>query len=251
MELQEVANPVNVGSFLPAGAYFKEQWAAQDNAATTYKLSTANPDGASYLLLVYNTVNDNSDPGKNPGDLVTKDIWGLKLYIGNDDQSEQFNWEYAEGGNSWGRVTYLKTTDDWVLLSDPIFLMPIALTPHGGGASITFSLQYDGWMHGLPDMHWELEKNDFVMTPALAEKIVNIPAGTEVTDKNNQNQKYFVKPLEVGVILNSATPADVDKPDLTAAGDINLDLVPTAANITIGNKPQGTTLKYVEGKSVE
>jgi hypothetical protein len=57
-----------------------------------------------------------------------------------------------------------------VLLDDPIMLDPVELTSLGG-TSGTYSLQFDGWMHGLPDMHWELEKNDYLLTNDLKTRL--------------------------------------------------------------------------------
>ncbi len=252
MELQQVANPNNVGAAMPfvaAGTYFKEPWAGA--TASTFELDTS-AASPTYMLLVYRTVDPNTAPDKTIGDLLTQDIWGLSAYDASDTPlADQYNWEYKDtaSGDNWGGVTYLMSGSTYVLLDNPIFLDPLMLTPLGGGSSIQFSLQFDGWMHGLPDMHWELEKNNYVMTQELADKVVNIPTGTDVTDSNT-GTIYYVKPLEIGVILRTGTPAAGEQPDLSPADGIDLSTVPSAATVNIGAKPTNAQLKYVEGKAV-
>jgi hypothetical protein len=63
-------------------------------------------------------------------------------------------------------------------------------------------------------------------------------------------QSYYVKPLEVGVIL--ATVATDPGLDLSAANALNLDdEVPQPAPNGVGTKPTGTDLLFVEGQPVE
>lgn len=50
---------------------------------------------------------------------------------------------------------------------DKASLNPVTLT-NNAGQSKTLSLQYDGWMHGLPDLFEELRKNKFVMTADIS-----------------------------------------------------------------------------------
>jgi hypothetical protein len=37
-------------------------------------------------------------------------------------------------------------------------------------------------MMGLPEMYLELEKSDWTMNDEIADKILNLPAGTQLTD---------------------------------------------------------------------
>ena len=152
-----------------------------------------------------------------------------------------------------GSQQFLIDADNqYVLLSDPIALSPITV-PNGAGVDKTLSLQYDGWMHGLPDMYQELSKNDFTMSDEIADKVINIPAGTEVTDGTST---YYVKPLETSVFLNTVTTGEITGaggtvPDLTNAKNIDLSTVPDYVDNGMGAKPTDTVVKYSEGKPVE
>lgn len=246
MEVQSVVSPKNYATLLNGVAYFANEWDDPDTRSTF----SFDPDT---MLLNYRTVGSNDSA--SVGDPLSQGSWGLVAFnasnqkLTNDDDSPlQFNWEYATQDNPWGAVTYLvKDSDDQIqYLSDPISLDPLDLTTVGGD-TVTFSLQFDGWMHGLPDMHSELEKNDFVINDAITDKVVNIPKGTLVTSGADS---YYVKPLEVGVILPVLGSAPADAPDPTAADSLDLDFtIPDPADI--GDMPTGLTAKYVEGAAAE
>ncbi len=254
MELQQVARPDNAAGFLTGVSYLASAW---EDASTrsTYELE-ANPASPNYLLLVYKVPGSN-DNDKNAGDVVTEGKWGLQAYdVGDNEVLQnssplQFNWEYADPNQqgTWGSVTYLLNGSNYVYLDDPIMLDPIALTPMGGGGALNFSLQFDGWMHGLPDMRWELEKSGFILSNDIKNKVVNIPEGTLVTDGTSSTQ-YYVKPLEVGVILPILGSAPSGAPDPAAAASLDINFtVPTPTDI--GTMPTGVTTKYVEGVAVQ
>ena len=97
-------------------------------------------------------------------------------------------------------------------------------------------------------MHWELEKNNFILNDNIKDKVINITADTEVTD--DQGTSYYIKPLEGGVILPILGSAPVGAPDPSAA--VNLDLnftVPVPPDI--GSLPTNVVTKYVEGVAVQ
>ncbi|ORJ62952.1 hypothetical protein [Geothermobacter hydrogeniphilus] len=240
MEQQLVVTPDNAATLLTGIDYFAFPW--DDPASrSTYSFDTA-------TMELQNT-SDNS--------LVNQGQWGLMAYSANgtpndpsDDvaQNIQFNWEYTDpnSGQGWGAVTYLVDSNgNYVYLDDPLRFDPVSLNVNG--MPINFSLEYDGWMHGLPDMRWELEKNGFELTPELAGKIVNLPAGTELTIGS---ANYFVKPTEIGVILPTIS-APANPPDLTAATALDLAGLTLPAAPSIGSQPTGLTVRYVEGEMVQ
>jgi hypothetical protein len=174
MEMQSVANPDNAATLVAGVAEFKRNW--DPNNASTYELVTNSTD-PNYLMLVYKTLSQNdSEAGIQVGDVFEKDEWGLVAYdntgnmLTSGDEPVQFNWEYRTDDDNWGGQTYLHDGTRYVLLDDPIMLDPVELTSLGG-TSGTYSLQFDGWMHGLPDMHWELEKNDYLLTNDLKTRL--------------------------------------------------------------------------------
>ncbi len=254
MEMQAVARPDNVATFLTGVSYLASPWEDVTNRSEfVLETDSASPN---YLLLVYATVGTN-EVDKNVGDVVTQGKWGLQAYDAGDNEVVvnsnplQFNWEYADPSdqNAWGAVTYLiDGSSNYLYLDDPITLDPVSLTPLGGGSALNFSLQFDGWMHGLPDMRWELEKSGFVLTDDIRNKVVNIPAATLVSDSASSAQ-YYIKPLEVGVILPVLSSAPAVAPDPADASSLDLNFtVPTPTDI--GAKPTGVTMKYVEGVAV-
>jgi len=260
MEVQTVANPTNAATVVPTGTVFKQPWDTSAGA-TTYSFDT-DPTSATYLTLVYDTVSaQDKQAGHKAGDVLTDGGWGLFAYDQNGTQltdgsgnALQYNWQYANGSNAYGSATYLVKSDGtYKLLDDPVMLQPVQLTTNGGD-TLTFSLQYDGWLHGLPDMHQELEKNNYQITKTIADKVVNIPDGTLVSDEAGHD--YFIKPMEIGVILPVVTASDITTagktaPDLSAADQADLGTVPAFVDPNVAAAPTNTTLKYIEGQPVQ
>jgi hypothetical protein len=165
---------------------------------------------------------DDDYPIDISGNEVEVDEWGFPA-IGETDRPVEFNWEYSgEGG--WGQQQYLLDgADNYVILNDPIRLEQMTLT-NGAGNPMNLMFQYDGWMHGIPDIHQALQENNWQMTDDLADKIINIPAGTAASDGTNG---YYIKPLETSIFL-AVIDEPIGAPDVTQADDIDFDTdVPT------------------------
>lgn len=260
MEIQMVANPVNAATVVNHVAYFKPSWDDSPDA-TTYTFDTTAGD-ANYLMLVYRHVSQQDQQrGHAAGAVVTEGAYGLFAYDTNDqkllDSSNNpimYNWQYAASPGDWGTATYLVDGNgQYKLLDDPIMLQPVQLTAVGGD-TLNFSLQYDGYMHGLPDMHQQLQHNNNRMTPDIADKIVNIPAGTQVADETGNI--YYIKPLQIGVILPIVTASDIDAagktaPDLSTAALADLSTVPAFVDPNLPDAPTDAVLKYAEGIPVQ
>ncbi|MBI5461761.1 MAG: hypothetical protein HY941_06200 [Gammaproteobacteria bacterium] len=269
IELQTAANPENYASLLPAGtAYLAAPWRRE----VQYSFDT-DPNSSTFLKLVY----ANDDPATTEdetGDVYENGAWGLQPFSAGDQplmadgtavivdaygiptnanqRPVEFNWEYSADGG-WGTQQFLMDGNDYVLLDDPVQLQPVTLV-NNAGDSKTLALQFDGWMHGLPDMYEELSKNDWTMTSTISDKIISIPAGTEVT--GTDATLYYVKPLEVSVFLNEVTAGDIGAaggtaPDLTEAAAVNLDSVPDFTEHNLGDLPTGVETLYSEGIEVE
>lgn len=271
IELQKAANPKNIGSILPAGtSYLRTPWRPE----VRFRLVT-DPASANFLKLVYAS----DDPGTPADESQTETVytngeWGMYAYNTNNQPLDadgnpvavnewgepagavrplQFNWEYSEGG--WGSQQFLCSPDcsaaaNYVTLSDPVQLSPLAVT-NGAGVGKTLSLQYDGWMHGMPDLYPELSKNDFQMSPAIADKVINIPAGTLVTDTDGT--EYYLKPLEVSVFLQVVNEVDIpvgSVPAIENGTATDLNTVPDFVDHGMGPMPTGTTILFSEGLPV-
>lgn len=250
LELQTAVNPDNVNDIVPDGTVFKDPW--NPDASSTYEFIT-DPDDAQgrYLMLVYKTIGDNDkdqegtpNAGVEEGGIVSN-IWGIEATIASETVA--FNWEYnAEGG--WGSVSYLKNSNGtYKLLDDPIRFNSTTAA-NGAGQDKTISLQFDGWMMGLPDMHWELQKNGWVMTDDIANKVINLPAGFEVT--STVGTEYLVKPLETSQFLKVTTDT-TGLPDVALGEDVDLATVPDFVEHNMGDMPTDVELKYSEGKPIE
>lgn len=262
LELQTAANPSNTltgGEMADVGDYvLKEPWAENNS---TYRFDI-DPTSDTYLMLVYNTVGDNDtdqngDPEVSEGDVVERDIWGIEAYVddtpvvGDDDRPVAFNWEYDSGEGDWGAVTYLMDGDDYLILDDPVRFEPFEVELADSTVK-TLALQFDGWMCGLPDLYRDLERNDWVMTTDISEKIINLPAGTALTDVAT-GIEYVLKPLEVSqFLLPAEAGTDTGLDDLLGdAEDVDISDVPDFTDNNMGDTPTGTELLYSEGKPVE
>lgn len=268
-ELQTAANPDNTdstatASILPAGtSYLAAPW----NTDVKYTL-IEDPADANYLLM--EVLSDSS--GNNTAGDVASTEWGLFAYDASDNplsgdgtavtvdeygfptgqtRPVEFNWEKPGDGQNWGKQRFLKDGNgDYVILSNPITLNDVAVQDSAGTDKGTLSLQFDGWMHGMPDMYHELEKNGWTMTPEIAGKVVHIAAGTEAT--GSDSTRYFIKPLDTSLFLGvvNAFPNGT-QPDMTLADTVDLTSLPTYTAHDMGAVPSGVSIKYTEGKAVE
>jgi hypothetical protein len=248
LELQTAVNPGNATDIVPDGTVFSDPW---NDANSTYELIT-DPADDNYLMLVYETIGDNDkDQTGAPNEgvavgAVVSNVWGIEADI--DGTTVAFNWEYsAEGG--WGSVSYLKNLNgSYKLLDDPIRFDSIT-AQNGAGDEKTIALQYDGWMMGLPEMYQELEKNGWTISDEIADKIINLPAGTELTDAQTGTE-YLLKPMEISQFL-SVTADTTGLPDITAGQDVDLATVPDFVEHGMGAMPTDVDLLYSEGNPVE
>lgn len=274
IELQTAANPVNFASIMPAGAdYLRAPWRPE----VRYTLVT-DVNSANFLKLVY--ANDDANtPDDDTGTVSENGEWGLRAYTDNGTPNDfsddaplmangssvtvnewgmpadpnqrpvEFNWEYSADGG-WGTQQFLVDANSaYKILSDPIQLQPL-IVANGAGVNKTLSLQFDGWMHGLPDLYNELSKNGWVMDANISNKVINIPEGTLVTDTDGV--EYYVKPLEVSVFLNVVGNPGGSGPDISEANNVSLDSgMPVFVEHNMGPLPANTVVKYSEGKAVE
>lgn len=288
LEIQKTANPVNCTTtncttIIPATAdYFRTPW--EPGKRYDFNKDSA---AANHLMLKYLT----DDPNTATVDesavetVVSQGMWGLQAWSTNGtsvDSSDDypvdangaqvvvdqwgmptgairpvdFNWEYCNpsAGSCWGAQTYLKdSSNNYAILDNPIALESISVTNRLGDAK-SLLLQYDGWMHGLPDLYEVLRQNNWTFTTEIKGKIINIPAGTAATDGTNG---YYIKPLETSVFLETVTATDISNaggtvPALTLADGINLaTAAPTYTEHNMGAIPTVTTIKYSEGVLVE
>jgi hypothetical protein len=272
LELQSTVNPVSVASFLPAGTdHLGLPW----QPTLKLKLET-NSGSANYLKLVYAADDPATNTVETTADIYTSGQWGLQAFNvggapldanGNvvtvdgfgvatgGTRPVQFNWEYSASGG-WGSQQYLKDGNgNYVLLSDPISL---AAQSYGysyqTGVSKTLALQFDGWMHGMPDLYQDLQKGGWTMTTALSQKIINIPAGTEVTDSNGVH--YYIKPLQVSIFLAEVNSPAAGKsfPNVNLGSALNVSagspLLPTFTDHGMSTTIPSADVKYSEGDEV-
>ena len=253
VELQSVANPVNASTFIPAGTTFRQQWNQSACALTcpTHPTQSTYAFDTAAMKLVYACVSDtDAQNNVHAGDTVSNGQWGLVAFDAEcNDTGVQYNWDYPQNGQNWGAQQFLKRADgSYVILEDPIRLASIQLPNHAGVVQ-TLSLQFDGnWVNGLPDIYNELQRNDFVLTQAIADKVVVIPAGTAVVDANDATKHYLFKPLQMNEYLSIISdPHDVD---LTQAAGLDLSAVPSFVDHHLGALPN-VPLKYSEGKLIQ
>jgi len=271
-ELQSTANPVNYANLLPVGTdHLRTPWRPEVKFTLVTDSTSAN-----FLKLIYKTDDPNTtdvDESATPT-VYTSGEWGLQAYntsgqpltagglavsvdewgwpLVGQPRPAEFNWEYSTGG--WGTQQFLIDGEgDYVVLSDPVQLQPITAT-NGADEQKTLSLQFDGWMHGLPDMYGELSENDWVMTQSISDKIFNLSAGTEVIDTSNV--AYYLKPLDISVFPNVVTASEITGaggtvPDIADASQADLATVPGFVAHGMGAMPTGTVVKYSEGLPVE
>jgi hypothetical protein len=142
---------------------------------------------------------------------------------------------------------------------------PVKADPNGAAVTVgvdesnwkKVNTQFDGWMHGLPDMYHELAKNDWSIV-GLGDKVRRLIAGQEVMD--SQGTAYYAKPMDMSLFLGeiteqSITDAGRTVPDLTQAQSVDLSTVPDYTAHGMGAMPTSNggeplVVKYSEGKPV-
>lgn len=316
LELQTAANPANTDSaastalsVLPAGtAYLAAPWDAdvkytlmEDPANASYLMLMVAHDASGNItagtvssnntwgLVAYEDVNGDSDLGTGAGfaddvplaydgsRLVVDDYGWIDPSANSGNEPVQFNWEYADDQNPWGKQQFLVTvsgsTLSYVILSDQISLTQVGLYDNLGnpvkadpaGAAVVVggdesnwkkvSLQFDGWLHGMPDMRHELQKNGWSVA-GLGDKVRRLLDGQEVTDTNGT--RYFVKPMETSLFLGevNAFPVSPGAPDVSAADAVDLAAVPDYTHHQMGAEPTtngsaAIEVKYSEGQPLE
>ena len=272
LELQTTANPINYSTILPTGTdYLGLPW--QQGLKLKLETSTAS---ANFLKLVYAADDPSTNAVETTADVYTSGQWGLQAFNAagapldasgavvtvdgfgvptGATRPVQFNWEYSASGG-WGTQQYLINADStYKLLSDPISLVAQSYNySYQTGVTKTLALQFDGWMHGLPDLYQDLQKDGWTMTTALSQKIINIPAGTQVTDSNGV--AYYIKPLQVSIFLAEVTTPATGKtfPDVTQGSNLNVGagspLLPTFTDHGMSATIPTATVKYSEGNAV-
>jgi hypothetical protein len=270
LELQSTANPVNVASFLPVGTHhLGTPW----QPGLELKLET-NSGSANFLKLVYNADDPATNTVETTADVYTSGQWGLQAFDANGAPLDvngavvtvdgfgvptggtrpvQFNWEYSADGG-WGSQQYLKSGGNYVLLSDPISLAAQSYSYSYNTGTKSLALQFDGWMHGLPDLYRDLQKEAWAMTTALSQKIINIPAGTEVVDSNGIH--YYIKPLQVSIFLAEVNTPATGKtfPLVTQASALDVSpgspLLPAFTNHGMSTTIPTAEVRYSEGNEV-
>jgi hypothetical protein len=253
VELQSVANPFNTSTFVLTGTVFRQQWDNSTCSATCGSQSTYRFD-AGTMKLVYVCVGsqDKNASGKSAGDVVLNGQWGLVAYDASCTNTHlQYNWDYPQEGQqqgNFGTQQYLKRADDsLVVLEDPIRLNATRLRNHAG-MELNLSLQFDGnWVNGLPDIYNELQSNGWNVTKAIADKVVIIPAGTDVVDSGGTH--YLFKPLQMNEYL-PVLAENLGDVDVSQATGLDLSTVPTFVDAHIGSLPN-VSLKYSQGKLIE
>jgi hypothetical protein len=265
MDVERVAKPGdNLDTIFPDGTILVQPW-DPDNSST-YVLEK-DPADAGYLLLKYLVPNANdANAGKSAGDVVTDDIWGLRIQGDAGDLSEGstvFNWQYQAEGEYNGGVTYLidGDTGEYVLLHEPLRFDSVQLPrtsdlvadpPVDESLWLSFSPMFDGNIRGLPDTWYELEKVAYSgsQVPSILANNVVIPDGTRLEDA--QGVGYYVKAVDVGIFLGAVTVPAGQEPDMDLVEAIDLDAdLPAFTPHTLSATAPEATLKYIEGIAVE
>jgi len=292
LELQTAANPVNIGDILPTGtSYLAAPWAsnirysfvtAPDNANYMKLIYlTDDPNTQDVNESAITTVLTKSEWGLQPynasdvplglssdGNVVsvTVDDWGFPE---GDVRPTEFNWEYSEETGGWGAQQYLvdaSTITDYIILSDPIRLVNVGLydnlsekVTRDGNALAgdesnwkKVSLQYDGWMQGMPDLYFELEKAGWDIS-GMGDKVRLLIEGQEVVDA--AGVRYFIKPMDTSLFLATVTTfPNGTEPDISLADQADLSSVPGYTPHGMGATPtedadgDPLVVKYSEGQ---
>jgi hypothetical protein len=251
IEMPGVVNPRNAGAFVAAGTTFKPQgydprhpdWYSEYEFVT----DEASPD---FMKLLYVKVASDEPSSAAVGGPVILGRWGLLAYRGEQPTGTQFNWEYPLEGQLCGQQQFLKDgSGGLVILADPMRFTSVPLTS-GAGETSGFQLQYDGlWVQGLPDVYQELRGANYDLTLDIANKVVTIPDGTEVTDRLD-GKTYVFKQLQIDEYLY---PTDAAPLDLSPANDLKLDTVPGYVPVDppMVQMDPAAKLLYSEGNPVQ
>ena len=252
-QLATVANPLNLAALVGNGVLLVPPGydPVNPNQTSTYTFDP-DPDSATFMSLVYASVGPQEPATARKGAVVAQPVPGLAdvspsgAFLGN-----RFEWAYstAPGGRGYQTFLYSQVSGgqkSWLIPDPPIAFRPVTLAT-AAGSSVTLSLQFDGWMEGLPDFLGVVAGSGGSLPDAVAAAVVNLPAGQQLTGADGH--PYLVKPLEVGVFLKPAAKPDPSL-DLTLANGINLAdpaVLPQYSDNGMGAPPSPATVKYIYG----
>jgi len=103
-------------------------------------------------------------------------------------------------------------------------------------------------VQGLPDVFQDLQRNGFAVDDDIANKVVAIPAGTDVVDAADHATHYVFKPLQIQEYLRPI--ADPLNLDVSATDAVDLATVLVFIPHHLGVMPL-VPVKYSEGKPVQ
>jgi hypothetical protein len=266
METHSVATPAtDLAEVYTPGTVLVNAWDPDAGSKFRLNMNVASPN---YLLLEYADVSSqDAQDGRAVGDVVDVDRWGLRIEGDTSpiEAATTYNWEYRRSGERWGGVTYLTEQVGqervYVLLDEALRFEPIALPTTDDLVQgrpedewLSYSLSYDGWLHGVPDPWHELQKIGFdpEAIPAVLAGNVRLEDGTVLTEVET-GRPYAVKALDVGIFLGVVDDMPLGAPDLSQADGIDLDsdLPDYTAPEMSSSIPTNATLLYVEGVPVD
>ncbi len=231
-ETHETIHPGNAAGL--TGITF--QFAGTGAGGPTFQFITSPTTAETFMRLVNTTDNQ----------IVTTDMRLVGTIAGGS--TIHAKWEYPQGDDNWAKQQFLvKANGSYMILDNPIVFKPIELVRNDGTKKM-ISLEYDGWLHGLPEFFFELSQNNFNITKDIADRVINIPAGTELIDAKD-GTKYLVKPLVISQYLHKAT-GSVDL-DVTQAVGVDLSTVGAFPDNGMGEIPANAVLKYTEGQKIK
>lgn len=258
MEIHRVAKPSSdLSEVYPPGTVLEDPY--DPEAGSLYRLAT-DPQSANHLLLVYDTVSEeDAADGIQAGDVVTEDLWGLRVQGDTAPLREAvlYNWEYQSAQEDFGAVTYLMDAEGrFVLVDEALRFEPVALPTADDVLAgrpeadwLTYRLEYDGWLHGLPDAGHELERGALSAegVDAVLGSNVRVPDGLPLVEAGT-GDIYFVRATDVGILLEPAAPG-VSGPSLAPAASLDLDTgLPRFEDPRVSATiPADAPLLYVEG----
>jgi hypothetical protein len=246
IERQQVPNPVNAATLIPADLRFRRNCCGDTSSVFRF---VTNPALETYLQLVYDSVGlQDQASGKAAGDVVGEGVWDLTALLGGTPTGDVFSWDYPTSDDSWAVQQYLLQGGAYQVLHDPLRFAPIFLTTHGGQPR-KFALQYDGsWLGGVPDVQQLLRDNGGDMTADIAEQVVTVDDGQRVTDAADAGRQYVFKPLQIAQFLMPVE--DPGNLDLGPAAALDLSAVPAFVDPGMG-APPSVSVRYSEGLPVQ
>jgi hypothetical protein len=235
-----ISTPAKAAHFVPPDVTLRD-WVGTDGSVYRFGTDPGRPD---FLRVVYDTVAPRDLAlGARPGDLAP--TLNLCRWCAQPNLDTAFLWD---GREDWH---FLMDGSGYVILPGGIDLTPVRVAGRDGRFRTRTLRSWSGYVQVDNDggVAFAVGQPGFSMTRELANRVLAIPEGTEVSDLLDPGRRFLVKPLHVNQYLLASEAAPLP---LEAGSALREEPLPVFVCPDMGDVPDEASapLRFSEGAPV-